>query len=209
MIDWEIHGMEFTNCNCSYGCPCQFNGLPSYGNCHAIYFIRVDRGHFGGTKLDGLNMATAVAWPGAVHQGRGKMQPIIDKRANEAQRKAMHAILTGKETEEAKTFLWIYSAMCEKIFDPVFVDIDIQVDKAARRATCKAAGVAEGRGEPILNPVTKKEHRAGIVLPNGLEYGQNEVGRGWSVSHGTVALDIKDSYAHWCEMHLSTRGRIG
>jgi hypothetical protein len=25
LTDWEIHGMEFGNCNCSYGCPCQFN----------------------------------------------------------------------------------------------------------------------------------------------------------------------------------------
>jgi len=53
MIDWEIHGMDFTNCNCSYGCPCQFNALPSHGNCHAVVFLRIDRGHFGKTKLDG------------------------------------------------------------------------------------------------------------------------------------------------------------
>ena len=24
---WTIKGREFVNCNCSYGCPCQFNGL--------------------------------------------------------------------------------------------------------------------------------------------------------------------------------------
>ncbi len=27
MIDWAIKGREFANCNCSYGCPCQFNAL--------------------------------------------------------------------------------------------------------------------------------------------------------------------------------------
>src|SRR2546430_9016850 len=26
-IDWRIKGKEFANCNCSYGCPCQFNAL--------------------------------------------------------------------------------------------------------------------------------------------------------------------------------------
>ena len=208
MIDWEIHGMDFTNCNCSYGCPCQFNALPSHGNCHAVVFLRIDRGHFGKTKLDGLNMAFAITWPGAVHQGRGQMQPILDRRADDAQRAALLAILTGKETEEAKTFLWIYSAMCERIFDPIVTDIDIELDMTTRRASCKAAGTANCRGEPILNPVTGKEHRAGILLPNGVEYGQNEVGRGWSESTGAVALTISDSYAHWCEMHLSGRGRV-
>ena len=28
MIKWEIKGREFGNCNCDYGCPCQFNALP-------------------------------------------------------------------------------------------------------------------------------------------------------------------------------------
>jgi hypothetical protein len=208
MIDWEIHGMEFTNCNCAYGCPCQFNALPTHGNCQAICFLRIDRGHFGQTRLDGLKMAFAVSWPGAVHQGNGKMQPILDGKADQDQRTALHSILTGKETAEAATYLWIYAAMCDKIFDPIVTDIDIQMDMTGRTAHCKAAGAADGRGEPIRNPVTGKEHRAGILLPNGLEYGQNECGRGWSTSSGAVALAINDSYAHWCEIHLNGRGRI-
>ncbi len=35
MIDWAIKGREFANCNCSYGCPCQFNALPTDGTCKA------------------------------------------------------------------------------------------------------------------------------------------------------------------------------
>ena len=36
MTEWEIKGREFGNCNCSYGCPCQFNALPTHGHCHAL-----------------------------------------------------------------------------------------------------------------------------------------------------------------------------
>ena len=32
-VEWEVKATEFANCNCSYGCPCQFNGLPTHGNC--------------------------------------------------------------------------------------------------------------------------------------------------------------------------------
>ncbi len=79
MTNWEIHGLMFTNCSCAYGCPCQFDALPTHGYCRAVIFLRVDRGHFGDAKLDGLNLAFAIAWPGAVHQGHGTMQPIIDE----------------------------------------------------------------------------------------------------------------------------------
>lgn len=208
MTEWELHGMEFGNCNCAYGCPCQFNALPTHGSCQAIGFFRIDNGHFGGAKLDGLNMAFAVTWPGAVHEGRGTMQPVIDERADEAQRNGLLSVMTGKETAPMMTFWAVYTAMCEKILDPIYTAISIEMDMNARRASCKAEGVLSGRGEPILNPVTKAEHRVGIVLPNGFEYGQNEVGRGWSTSSKGVPLKLEDSYAHWLELHFNQNGRI-
>ncbi len=208
MTEWDLHGMEFGNCNCAYGCPCQFNALPSHGFCQAIGFFRIDRGHFGGAKLDGLNMAFAVAWPGAVHQGKGTMQPVIDERADETQRIGLLSIMTGKETAPMTTFWAVYTAMCEKILDPIYTAISIDLDMKARRATCKAEDVLTGRGEPILNPVTKAEHRVGIVLPDGFEYGQNEVGRGWLTSSKGVPLKLEDSYAHWLELHFNQNGRI-
>jgi hypothetical protein len=208
MTEWELHGMEFGNCNCSYGCPCQFNALPTHGHCRAIGFFSVERGHFGGAKLDGLNMAFAVLWPGAVHQGGGVMQPVIDSRADEAQRRGLLSIMTGKETAPMSTFWAVYTAMCDTIHEPIYTSITIDIDKDARRAECKAEGVLTGRGEPILNPVTGAEHRVGIVLPNGFEYGQNEVGRGWSSSSRGVPFTLEDSYAHWLDLHFNQDGRI-
>lgn len=208
MTDWELHGVEFGNCNCSYGCPCQFNALPTHGHCQAIGFFTIAGGNFGTAKLDGLNMAIAVAWPGAVHEGRGVMQPIIDERADAAQRRALLSILTGEETDPMATFWAVYTAMCGTVRDPIYTSISIDVDMKARRAKCKAEGVAIGRGEPILNPVTGDEHRVGILLPNGFEYERNEVGRGWSSSFAGVPLNLEDSYAHWCELHFNQHGRI-
>ena len=28
-VEWEVKVREFANCNCNYGCPCQFNALPT------------------------------------------------------------------------------------------------------------------------------------------------------------------------------------
>jgi hypothetical protein len=203
VIDWEIHGIMFSNCNCAYGCPCQFNALPTNGHCRAICFLQVDKGHFGDARLDGLSMGFAVAWPGAVHQGRGTMQPIIDEKATEPQTAGLLSILTAKDTDPMTTVFAIYTAMCDQIHDPIHTKISIDLDMNSRRAKFEAAGIATGRGEPILNPVTKKEHRAGILLPNGLEYGQSEVGRGWSESAGDLVVKLEDTHAHWCEIHMN------
>jgi hypothetical protein len=208
MTDWEIHGLMFTNCSCAYGCPCQFNALPTHGYCRAVVFVQIDKGHFGDAKLGDLNMAFVVAWPGAVHQGHGKMQPIIDERGSVIQRAALLNILTGKDADPMGTIFAIYTAMCDTISDPVHTEIRIDLDMNTRSAKCQAKGVATGRGEPIVNPVTGKEHRASIVLPNGVEYGQAEIGRGWSESSGTVEIALEDSHGQWCEVHMNQHGRI-
>ncbi len=92
---WEIEGREFANCNCAYGCPCQFNGRPTKNQCEAILAIEIDRGHHGPTKLDGLRIVGSYWWPGAVHEGRGQCQFFIDERANDAQRTALLKIMKG------------------------------------------------------------------------------------------------------------------
>ena len=208
MIAWEIHGMEFGNCNCSYGCPCQFNALPTHGHCRAIGFFRVDEGHYGDTPLGGLNMALAASWPGAVHEGRGTLQPIIDERADEAQREALLGIMTGKETDDMATFFAVYSAMCDQIHDPIHTRITIDADMDARTASCEAVGIATGRGEPIRNPVTGEAHQARIGMSNGFEYTEAEVGRGWATASGAVQLALSDTHAHFARLHMTQNGVV-
>jgi hypothetical protein len=208
MIDWQLHGMEFGNCNCDYGCPCQFNARPTHGQCRAIGFFRIDRGHFGKVRLDSRKMAFIASWPGPVHEGQGTMQPVIDVNADSAQRDALLKIMTGQETDAMATFFAVYAAMCSTIHEAVFTEIRFDANMEERMAQCEAVGIAIGRGEPIRNPVTLAAHRVRINLPNGFEYLQNEVGRGWSTSLGKVPMKLQDSYAHWCELHLNRHGVI-
>ncbi len=79
-LEWTIHAQEFVNCNCAYGCPCQFNALPTHGNCSAVIGITIDRGFHGATRLDGLNAAAVFAWPGAIHEGKGAVQVAATTR---------------------------------------------------------------------------------------------------------------------------------
>jgi hypothetical protein len=207
-VKWTIHGREFVNCNCAYGCPCQFNGLPTYGNCHAVQGIQIDKGHFGETSLDGLRVASIFTWPKAVHEGNGEVQHIIDKRANAAQREALLKIVTGENTDPGATVFAVFATTMKKVHEPVFADIDFGVDVEKRRAHLKVAGHIELKGEPIVNPVTNAEYRGRIDIPHGFEFTLAEVGRGWSKTQGPIRLDITDAHGHFAELHLNQSGMV-
>lgn len=56
--DFELEGVAVWQCQCpAYGCPCQQNGLPVHGMCHASDFAHIRKGHYGNVALDGLNVA--------------------------------------------------------------------------------------------------------------------------------------------------------
>ena len=208
MTAWEIQGSELINCNCSYGCPCQFNALPTHGHCEAMGAISIDSGHFGDVRLDGLKIAVVFQWPGAIHLGKGRCQPIIDANASPEQREALLKIMSGQETEPFATMFAVFATTLEQVFEPIVTTIDYEVDVDARRGRVRAAGVFELEGRPIRNPVSGQEHRARIDLPHGFEYELAEVGSASSRSQGAIALELKDSYAQFARLHLNNRGVV-
>jgi len=205
---WAFHAFEFANCNCSYGCPCQFNGLPTHGHCRAVVGIKIERGYHGSTKLDGLKVAGMFRWPGAIHHGGGESAVIIDKNATEDQRTALLRILSGQDTEPGATIFNVFAQTLETKHPPIFADIDFEIDVDERRARLKVAGHVDSRGEPILNPVTGAEHRVRIDNPNGFEYKLAEVGRGWSKTRTPMNFELADTYGQFCKLNLSDHGVI-
>jgi len=205
---WTIRALEFANCNCSYGCPCQFNALPTHGFCQAVVGFAINEGFHGNTRLDGLKVAGIFAWPGPIHLGKGQATVIIDKRADQAQRDALLRILSGQDTEPGTTIFSVFASTLEKLHDPIFTDIDFEVDVEKRTAHLKVADHIDARGEPILNPVTGAEHRIRIDSPNGFEYKLAEIGRGWSKTGAPLAISHSDSYAQFCHVNLTQSGVI-
>lgn len=39
VVRCALKGREYVSCNRAYGCPCQFNSLPTYGKCHEVVSI--------------------------------------------------------------------------------------------------------------------------------------------------------------------------
>lgn len=205
-IDWSIQGPHFVNCNCDYGCPCQFNARPTDGTCRGVAAWRIDEGHFGDVRLDGLVGVNTFAWPGPIHEGNGEMQSIIDERATEAQRWALAAILQGEGADPGAVMLQIYRAMCTTVYPPLFAPINLVIDVEQRTATLTIPGVLESSVEPIRNPVTGQPHRARIDLPAGKEFHLAEVGSGRTRATGAVRLGLEHTHAHLVSNRLTSSG---
>jgi hypothetical protein len=204
--DWVIRGPMVATCNCDWGCPCQFNSLPTHGNCTAAVGMRIEQGHFENIKLDGLSWIGLFTWPGAIHEGHGKCLPIVDERANEAQRKAILTILSGQETEPGATIFNVFASTYDKVYDPRFLPIQFEADVKNCTAHFSVPGLVEANGEPIRNPVTGDPHRVRVTLPKGFEYREAEYGNSITHASGPLPMEWARGHGHMFQMHMTPHG---
>ncbi len=205
---WTIRGKEFSNCNCAYGCPCQFNSPTTHGNCEAIGSLEIEEGHFNDTRLDGLYSVMLLYWPGEIADGDGTQQVIIDERADAEQREALRKILHGESTAPGSTHFAVFNSTMSKVLETLYAPIKLSIDVEARKARVEVPELVESTGTPIIDPNSKKEFRAGIGLPNGFEYTYAEMGSGSSKVRAGIKLDFSESYGQFNILHMNQDGVI-
>lgn len=208
-VDWWFRGLELSTCNCNWGCPCHFSGVPSYGNCRAAAALQIDTGQFGEIALDGLRFCLLCAWPGPIHEGKGEMQVLIDERADAAQRRAILAIGTGEDTEPAATFFSVYRLMSDTLFEPRYVPIEFNADLEAGSGSFSVPGLIEARAEPIRHPKSGKLNRARLFRPFGVEFRDAEfVSGSATTTGGHIPLEWSGRHAHLAKIHMTPRGPL-
>ncbi len=207
-IDWLIEGESFGNCNCDYACPCQFEGLPNYGGCEGFEAFRIDNGHFGDTRLDGLKAALIYAWPGPIFEGKGSLQLIVDEAANPAQREALTTILHGGETDDGANHWWVYASMADTHHPVKFAPIALTIDIERRRASTSIPGILSSEGRPIVSPATGGEHRVRIDIPGGIEFDIAEIGSASCKASGAIGFELNDSYGQFNRLRQTGGGVV-
>jgi hypothetical protein len=159
---WQLRGTVLIACNCDYGCPCNFNALPSRGKCEGQWTWHVDAGSYGDLSLDGLNFTVAVDWPGAIHEGNGTALILVDERADEEQREAIGILVGGDVGGPWGILSWTWPT----VHGPMPVPYDLEVAGVGSRVRAGEHLLLEM--EAIRNPVTGAEVHPGAVLPEGL-----------------------------------------
>ena len=208
MTYWTLKGRELANCNCDYGCNCQFGGLPDKGNCQAVFGLAIDEGKHGDTDISGLNIGAVFKWPGPIHEGHGECVAYVDERADEDQRGALLTIMTGGDTDPMATMFAVFASTIETMHEPIFAPIEFDVDIEGRTAKMHIPGHIDMTGEPIRSPVDGSEVRARIHLPDGFEYEYADIGPASSRSRDPMPMELSSSYGQFAHLHLDSHGVV-
>ena len=160
---WNFEAEYIQSCNCAYGCPCNFNALPTLGNCEAFVAWHIKTGMFGKTRLDGVTFAWGLAWPQAIHMGNGAGRVYIDSKASPEQGKAIEAITSGKHGGGVFT---VFPSTFSRAYPMKAATIDFRFK--GHDSSFAVDGIGEVQSEHVRNPVTGAMFEGQIVLPGGL-----------------------------------------
>jgi hypothetical protein len=158
---WNTTGSVLVACNCDWGCPCNFNALPSHGKCEGGWIWLIEKGHVDGVRLDGLGIALFAKWPGAIHDGGGRAACWVDERATGEQRAALTTLLSGELGGPWGLFIKTYDLAA-----PDMARFDVHL--ADHGTHVKIGDVIALELQAIRNPVTQAEVHPEVVLPEGL-----------------------------------------
>ena len=161
--NWNMKTDYVETCNCDYGCPCNFSGFPTYGNCRALLLFHIRSGSYGNTRLDGVDFILAQSWPKAIHEGNGTVLLLITNKANEEQRRAIIQIVSGQARGDCFA---LFAGTFSRFLEPQLVDINVKID--GRKSSFSVPGLVNVEVEGFKNPVTGEEQDTKIQLPNGL-----------------------------------------
>jgi len=79
-----------------------------------------------------LSFFKVASRPGPLHEGNGEAQPIIDEHASPAQRGALLAIVSGKNSAQ-ETLFQIFRRIVSKFHDPIFAPVRFEFGLEGRR----------------------------------------------------------------------------
>jgi hypothetical protein len=196
----KAHGYEF--CNCDFGCGCNFGGFPTSkdGSCRAFVGLNITAGACGRVDLSGVKCASILDWPKAIHEGNGTAVFIVEPSATDKQVEALGAIFPGQ-----------HGGLPWEILGPTYkvaglVKANITIEGRGRKSVFRAAGVGEGRGDTLKNPVTGEDHLVDVHLPDGFIWKNGQCGQG-SFRAAASGLSVSASKTNWVYYRFSWSNR--
>jgi hypothetical protein len=187
--NWSMKSDYVETCNCDYGCPCNFNGFPTYGSCQTLILFHIRSGSYGDTKLDDLDFITALYWPKAIHEGNGTAQLFVTNKANEEQRQAIINIVSGQAKGDGPFAL--FAGTFKYFLEPQFVDINANID--GKKSSFSVPGVMDVQIESFTNPVTGEEQDTIVELPKGVIWKLAEAAKSKIMRITTQSLNFDHS----------------
>ena len=174
---WKLRGEYMESCNCDYLCPCIYTnpqGEATHDHCTALLVFRIDEGQHDDVDLGGLKFALIIRSGRVMADGDWIFAGIVDDRADDAQRAALTAIVSG---EAGGTPGLIRDHLVSDFRGVEYQPIDFVMDGLKRATTIggviafEIEGVASrnGSGEPIYIDNTSHPANARLALAQSSE----------------------------------------
>ena len=184
--NWSLVGSYFEACNCEVACPCVFLSAPSHGDCTVLLAWHIEKGRFGDTPVDGLNVALAIHAPGHMLQTKWNVALYLDERANEGQRQALTQVFGGQAGGEPAAL----APFIGKVLGVKAVRIDYEAK--GRHRSLRIPGIAEmeidglaGQGGLDVTleniPLTAVPNQSAVVAKSK-KLSFHDHGQSWDVS---------------------------
>ena len=173
ILPWRVTGDWFDVCKCAIPCPCTFAQAPTYGDCEGILAWHIRDGHYGDTRLDGLNVVALSVFEGNIWEGKTKASVgmYMDERADESQREGLTVIFSGQGGGWPGEFANFIGEVRGMEYVPITFEI---ADDLAYWAA-EVPGKATARAEALTGPTTIEGRRVQVHNPPGAEVGPGQV----------------------------------
>ncbi|MBA2271650.1 MAG: DUF1326 domain-containing protein [Chthoniobacterales bacterium] len=200
MKKWYFEADYLQSCNCDYGCPCEFSAPPTMGFCEGMGAWQIERGDYDGVSLNGLGLAFAAKWPGAIHEGNGAVLLLVDEKASAEQREALIAIGAG---QAGGLPFEILATTFSTLLEPQFVPFNFDIDGVNSSVT--VGSQFRITLEPIKNPVTREPEQVAVNHGTGFIF---KVAEACSAREGAVEAE-KMSFSYPDKAGFISRIRYG
>jgi hypothetical protein len=154
---WNMKVKMVISDTCGISCPCLFGLEPHHGHCRFIGGVHIVDGMFGNVPLSGVNWAVFGEFTGSVKAGTQKWlytAYYVDKRATQAQQKAMRAILSAPPFSTLGEQLGIkVEGVVVSVPKEELGTSTVSIGKMGGISATPAVGNEPGAAQKISNPV--------------------------------------------------------
>ncbi len=184
-VSWKVEGDYFEGCNCQSICPCIFLADPDEGNCKLTIGWHIQKGHYGSTRLDGLNVAGIYYAPGNMVTGpKWQAALYLDERASKEQGEALTKIFSG----QAGGFLVNIAAFIGEVMGVRTVPIQFGIEgkrrwlRIPKVLDLEVEGVTGGdpnKEATVTNPALLVAFGFDPIISRSTKYTYNDHGLEW------------------------------
>ena len=193
---WTMRGTITGDCNCEWGCPCNFDAPPSFGHCEGVYGFKIAEGTYGGIDLSGVGFIWYAYAPAAIHLGDMTAVVIVDDRASDEQFQAIDTLTSaGNVGMPFDGFVGLTTTFLTT--ERARIEFELGGDMRSTAIRANGGDIYELITRRVPNPVTGDEEELYLDKPTGFTSKHTELGMstvGVFASPG-MSFDIGGKYA--------------